>query len=64
MDIADQAQIEIERSLERSLSARRPLSGMGPEMCRCGETIPQKRREGGYRDCIHCAREKEVNLGR
>jgi len=59
MDIADQAQIEIERTLERSLSRFKAIKPEPREVCECGEKIPQARRELGYGLCVYCAEKIE-----
>lgn len=38
--------------------------GIGPKFCECGEPIPDKRRLGGYHNCIECASIEEEHRKR
>lgn len=38
--------------------------GIGPCECDCGNSIPEPRRQGGYKNCIECQRVVEVEGSR
>lgn len=57
MDIADDADIRIEQTLETALAQIPRYTGISATECECGEEIPEGRRVAipGVKLCVGCA---------
>ena len=65
----DEKQLEVaeahyERLRELRIEKERAKvpTGIGPEECDCGDLIPLKRRQMGYRKCVECATRMERKM--
>lgn len=60
MDIADAADIEIQRGLDRTLANRVNLFAHKNTVCSCGEPIEPARIDLGLGFCFSCAQARET----
>lgn len=64
MDIADVADIEIQRGLDRTLANRANLFSHKNTICSCGDPIEPPRVALGLGVCLYCAQEREAQQAR